>query len=1085
MTSTFRLFRGRMAAGLLALAALAGALLPGAAAAQTTTGQIRGQVVDENGEPLPAVLVTGTNTQTGLVRQARTGEDGVYTLRLLTPGDYRVRGELVGRAPGELAGIRVALNETSTANLRLTPQAVVLEALVVSGEQPIVSTTDGGVRQLVDREQIETLPALGRDFTDFINLSGQVSPVPEETTGGQFSIGGLRPSQTTVLIDGVDANNSFFGENRGGSRIPFNFSLESISQFQIITNAYDVEFGSYAGGVVNVITRGGTNEFDGSAYVNFRDAALTADNFEPTILNGDSIWRPEDYSVVQYAARVAGPIIRDRLFFNVSVDGQRRREPQTPLTAGSFLTGENPDQASYDSIQKYFDILENQYGVADAESLYQPFNTTNDVLTLFGRLDWAVNDNHKLTLRHNYSNYRNLDEFSPIFDVLYGRSRAEDYRDTNHSFVTELQSVLGSRTFNVLRFQYASEDRPREGNDLRPEVRVNLGTGEQVRYGGSFAAFRNDLEERKLQFIDNLTHSLGNHTLKVGFNGLFTNVRNQFLLEGAGRYDFRSLADFAAYRPASFTRNVRGNGEVPYAEFDVMEWGLYLQDEWTATPRLTVTAGVRYDRQSFLDEPGRVVDAERAFGLETGVSPTDDDNISPRLSVAYDITGNGTSVVRAGAGYFYSSVPYVLGGNVQQTELPILSLRCFGQAGDPDAPPALTEYGQWSPTGVDNPFTCGGQGGVGGVPTYTFWMDDFEFPETFKANVGYETLLTPVTRLSADVIYSTSRQLYTVSNINLRDPVFSLTGEGGRLVFRPEAQFDPTGTGGSAHLRNLDFADVLANRAEGRSRSLSATVRMERSLGERSYVGASYTYTTAQDNSSYSCCTAFGGWSDVSVGAYGPNQVGLAGDQSRAWGASDFVRNHVIVVDGAVRLPYGFRASGVFRAQSGRPWSAQANNADLNGDGLDNDRLFIFSPENLPLASTGDQAAAERAMYAGYLAEYDCIGDYVGQIVPRNTCRQPWYNTFDVQIARSFGTVAGQRAELQLDLFNVLNGLNSDWGRYVGVFGNSRMPIQPVGYDAATDRILYRVRDDFYETGTIGSNLVLQFQAQIGLKYYF
>ncbi|HTE17156.1 MAG TPA: TonB-dependent receptor, partial [Armatimonadota bacterium] len=515
---------------------------------------------DDEGAPLAGASVTARNAGTGLSRSATTGSDGAYTIRLLPPGTYTVTAAQIGRATGTRSGVGVAVGGSAVVNLRLGSETLALEAVTVTatgGEE----AAEGGVTQLVTEQQIQELPVLGRDFTDFINLSGLVAPDPGATTGGQFSIAGQRASQTSIQIDGVDANNSFFGENRGGSRIPFAFSLESIREFQIITNGFDVEYGAYTGGIINVVTRGGTNEWRGTAYGNYRSDALTGRNFEEE--------EPlEDYRVTQYAASLSGPIKRDKLFFLFSLDGQHRREPQLPITLSRYAPGgasENP--VLFDEVQRYFQILENRYGIENAASRYQSFSTSNDVLTMFGRLDWNVNDNHRFTLRHNFSNYNNLNEFDANFDFIYGQSRAEAYEGLSNSTVGELQSVLGARTFNTLRFQFSDEDRPRQGNDVRPALIVNLAGGQRIGYGGTFVSFSNLLEESKYQLINNLTHTTGDHTLKVGGNLMWTHIFNRFISNGAGEYTFANLAAFEAGQPTSFTRFVRQGGGVPVSEF--------------------------------------------------------------------------------------------------------------------------------------------------------------------------------------------------------------------------------------------------------------------------------------------------------------------------------------------------------------------------------------------------------------------------------------------------------------------------------------------------------------------------------------
>ena len=1063
------------AVGLLACAAF---LLPSESGAQVvTTGAIRGQVTDTGGVPVGGALVIAVNSETGLRRDTRAAEDGWYTVPLLPPGIYTVRAQLIGYRPREVTGVRVALGQRTNVPLRLLATGVELEAVEVTAEGTGIDITDGSVMQLVTQEEIEALPSLGRDFTDFIRLSGLVAPNPEETTGGKFSIAGQRPSQTNVQIDGVDGNSGFFGENRGGSRIPFSFSLESIREFQVITNGYDVEYGLYSGGVVNVVTRGGTNTLEGTGYLNFRSDALTADDF-----SGRSA---ADYEVIQYAARVSGPLSRDKAFFLLSLDGQRRREPQLPVTRDGFLA--SGDTASADSLARFHSLLGSRYGIADAAAGYAPFQTSNDVLTLFGRIDVTLGERHRLSVRHNFSNYDNANEFNENFDFIYGQSRAELLEDVAHSFVTELQSVVGRRTFNVFRFMFADEKRPRNGNELRPAVIVTLGTGRQAGYGGTFASFQNDLEERKFQLIDNLTHVLGRHTLKVGGNAIFTNVRNQFILSGAGEYRFASLADFDAFRPTSFQRNVGSDGRIPFADFGVAEWSLYAQDEWQVTPRLTATAGLRYDVQSYLDDPARVIDAEAAFGIRTGIAPVDKNNVSPRLMLAYDVSGDGRSVARAGAGYFYGRVPYVLGGNVQGSINPVLTLTCAGSVadGDPDAPPDPSPYGSWSSTGDDSPTACAGAGGVGGVPTYTFWTTDFEYPEAFKANLGYERLLGNRTRVSGDLIFSQSTKLYTVRNINLRDPQFTLASEGERLVFQPAGVFNPAGTS-TDHLRNLEFGDVYVNYNDGQARSVALTLQASHRLWAATSLRASYTYVSSYDNSSYSCCTANSGYTNANVGAFGPNDIGRAGDDSRAWGPSDFTRNHTAALEVTSRLPWDIRISSFLRFQTGNAWTPEQS-GDLNGDGIRfNDRPYVFTPDDLPLATTDPtEAATQRARYAQFLSDNACVGDYVGRIIPRNTCRFPAFTRLDLRLSKGVATVRGQRVEIQLDLFNVLNLLNGEWGRYMGVFAANRNLLAPQSYDAATGRILYTVPSNFGLREPIGTNLLLQGQAQLGVRYVF
>lgn len=1097
---------GRLAAAIFSFFLLSASV----ASAQnaSTTGGIRGRVSDASGAAIAGASIVARNTETGLERGTVTDAQGQYTIRLLPPGTYNVRGEMIGQRADTVRNVHVQLGATATANLQLATQAVEIAALEVSGARAPVDVTEGSVIQSVSREEIDELPVLGRDFTDFIALSGVVAPDPATTTGGQFSIAGQRGSQTNIQIDGVDANNSFFGENRGGARIPFVFSLESIQEFQVIANGYDVEYSNYSGGIVNVVTRGGTNTVSGTVYGNFRSDAMTA---KPFLSNS----QVGDYSVAQYSARVSGPIKKDKMFYLVSVDGQRRREPQVPVTQAQYGPGgERENAAVFADVTRFFNILETKYGIANAASLYQPFQTSDDVLTLFGRFDWNINDKHRLSVRHNFASYNNKNEFSPGFDFTYGHSRAENLEDDSHSFVTELSSVLGNNAFNVARFQFSFEKRPRNGQELRPALVVQrLSNNDQIAYGGTFVSFDNTLEERKLQFIDNYTRVIGKHTFKAGANVLATHLLNQFLPpisapcggnQGAGVWCFPDLNAFEAGTPSSYSFNVQTTGGlIPTSDFNGLAWGVYLQDEMQLTPKLTLTAGLRHDEQAILDDPERVLDVERAFGYQTGTAPVDNNNISPRLSLAYDLKGDGTSVFRAGAGYFYSSVPYVLAGNVMGSENPILNLSCTGSAAknEPNAPPSPLNYGSLDPRGSQNPTTCGGTSALSGVPTYTVWNPDFEFPETFKANLGVEKMLGRRTTLSLDALYTRSSNLYTVRNLNLRPVQFTLTNEGGRQVFTPAALYSPAQGANVINSRIFSsLGNIFVNYNDGVARSYVLTAELNRRFAEHTSVRASYTFTRAYDNSSYSCCTATEGFTNPIVGAFGPNDIGGFGDDDKAWGPSNFSRDHTVILSGFTDIPLGFQLSAIWRVQSGRPWTPEVS-GDLNGDGVNfNDRPFIFAPADLPLPSTVVNQDSVRGVYQTVLNNNSCIGDYVGQIVPRNTCRTPWTNQLDMRLTRQINTTRGQHAELQIDFFNVLNGIGqlfcSDndadrvtgkgacgWGRRTTVSGaNQNVYVNPAFQNG---RNVYVPSATFGRETVLGSNLELQFQVQVGLRYVF
>ena len=1092
-SSVLRVPSSRFRTVVAALVAAVGVLTSAPASAQTTTGTIAGRVLASDAPTgMGQVQVSARNIATGFVRGALSDDEGRYAIRLLPPGTYHVSARRLGYAAAEVQNVRVSVGASATADITLRPAAVQLQAVQVTGRPQTVDTRDAGVKQSVSTEEIANLPTLGRDFTDFINLSGLVSPQEDITTGGQFSIAGQRPSQTNLQIDGVDANNSFFGENRGGSRIPFNFSLESVREFNVVTNGFDVEYGNYSGGVVNIVTKSGTNNFRGSVYGNYRGEALTRNDFQGN--------PPRDFQVQQYSGTVEGPIAKDKLFYFLSFDGQRRREPFNPVGA-SFYEAEG-DTATADEFRRYLTALEDVYGVQNPAGIYQNFETTNDVITLFGRVDWNISNRHRLAVRNNWNQYNNLRETYGA-TTQGGLSQTEAFKNRSNSLTAELNSAFGERLANVLRLQYSSERRPRLGSELRPGLAVRLNQeNDQVRFGNAGLSFANNLEEDKIQLVNNFAIGVGDHDLKIGTNNTFSHIYNKFWNAGAGVYTFGSVDDFIDMNPERYQRSLRPDGQPPIAEFDAQEYSAYAQDDWQVNNKLLVQLGVRYDVQRYGDQPGRVIDVERAFGYQTGTAPIDDNNISPRVAMTYDVGGDGRSVVRLGAGKFYGRVPLVIGGNVAIADEPFLQIDCTGAITreEATAPPAIGDYSQLDPSGADNPTRCFGGGGLQGVPTYTVWSPDFELPETYKANLSYERLFGERTRATLDFIYTGSNKLYTVRNINLRDAQFTLANEGGRQVFLAPSQFAGLGSaGGPQRLRNSDFGDVYVNYNDGISRSQVVSFNLEQRFANRNSLRASYTYTKANDNASYSCCTANEGFRNLRAGVYGPNSIGGIKDEARGWGPSDFERRHTAILSGCARGPLGVQVSAIWRLQSGNPWGPEVN-GDINGDGQAfNDRPFIYSPDELPISGNDSTVAANRERYRSALNEFECLRENVGRIIPRNACRQPWRNSLDLSLRRRFdvrgsqdgnaprdaGTRGGQGFELSLDLFNVLNGLNKDWGKYESYTTTSRNLLTPQTFDPTTQEITYTVPTTFGTRRQVGTNLLLQFSAQLGARYYY
>lgn len=1067
------------------VAAVAAALTmfaaPDSAKAQEglTTGSIAGTVVDNTGEPLAGAVVIVRNTETGNTRQVETNVNGRFTAGLLRPGPYTVEANYPPLDPQARGPVQVMIGEERAVSFALQPVEVEGIAVVISPEG--IDMSQGGVVEMVTERQIESLPTLGRDFTDFINLSGLVSPTPEVTTGGQFSLGGGRTSATNVTIDGADANNSFFGENRGSSRIPFTFSLESIKEFQIITNGFDVEYGNYTGGIVNAVTKGGTNEFHGSAFAFFRDQSLTANDF--------SGLDPEEFSAQQFGFRLSGPIVEDKAHFFVSLDGQQKEQPVFSIVperwcpAGVDANGMPTCVGAADSIARFKDILNRVYGVPlqELENNIGTFEETEDQLAIFGRVDWQINDRHSLAIRHNYTDFESLNDRLSDEEA---RTFGSTFKDKAHSFVSELNSVLGERgqAYNNFRFQFSYEDRPRPANNYLPEIDVEIHADAQdVEYFGDGIVFRNRLEETKIQIVDNLTWQLGEegrHTLKVGTNNIFTGIENLFYLLGTGNFNFDSLEDLENRDVDSYTRFVREDRGTPFADFGISEYAIYAQDEWQASDKLLLTLGLRYDANVFEDPATVATEVRDAFGLDTSVVPEDRNNISPRAAFTYDLNGDNSSVIRGGVGLLYGRMPYVLHGNVMQTSPALRSLFCFGAI----APEPDYDFFRQAPRGENNPFECTVPREAD-PPEFAVWDPDMESPETWKINLGYETVVGDEWRLSADALYGRTTNNFNVNQINLNEEQFRTAVDDRPVFVDPGVFFRQNFNFRSDPRANEDFASIFLNESTAESVAWSLNFKAGKRWEARGLrLDGSYTYNNVHDNSSFFCCTSGEGFSTKPTSG-DPNFIGDPGDDvDGTWGHADFERQHVFILSGTFEGPWGIDVSGIWRSQSGTPWTMTVD-GDVNGDGEEfNDRAPIF--DDLLFESAADESAFQAFLNEDSNAG-ECLADNLGRIAERNSCRNPWFHSVDLHLAKGFAFGRpGQEIEVSADLFNVLNGINEDWGQFNAVFGSSLSPLEKEGYDEDTNRVIYSVNNTFGSERAVGFS-PLQFQAQLGVRYRF
>lgn len=707
---------------------------PARGQATATTGEIEGIVLDESGAAVPGARVTARNVGTGFERTAESGPTGSFRLSLLPLGRY----ELAARAPGfatlKQGGLELSASQTLSLRLGLKIAAVA-ESVDVTAEAPMVETTRSLSANSINERSLQSLPSNGRRFEDFVLLTPGTIAVGQGgfvSSQGLVSISGQRGLNTAYAVDGADYSEPLFGGIRGGDRsgVAYTLSQEAIREIQVTNAGYSAEFGRSGGGVVNAITRSGTNELLGSAFWFFRNEALTAD---------DPFGRPPtDFKQHQFGATLGGPIKKDKAHFFLAYDQQLRR---------------NPFVVKFDSDPTGIPGFHGQEGT---------YTQTNDIATALARVDVRLSPRHQLSVRYSFSHNRAENGSSAsLTDSTVAASSLE--LDTTNTVVAELNSVLAPSRLNALRFQWSREARASEPNTMDPMIVVTgLGTT------GRFFFWPARPSDDRFQLTDTFTLVRGRHSLRFGTDiDLMREGTSYFLPFAGGAYFFASVPDYlrtvTTGEPTAFF--LQGFGH-PTLRFWQKELAAFAQDTWKPKPNLTLNYGLRYEAhlQPQPDEPNPELPGSDFI-------PSDKGQVGPRLGVAWDPWKDGRGVLRLNVGLFYSRTE----GSPLFTaffENGYARVILFFPPGFPGTP-SFPEILAARPPAAFAP------------PPAVYVVDPrFRNPRTLQASAGIEREILPGVTVSADLIHARVRLLGRLRDTNMLPA--SGTAPDGRLVYPSE-----------------------------------------------------------------------------------------------------------------------------------------------------------------------------------------------------------------------------------------------------------------------------------------------------------
>ncbi len=634
------------------------------AQSQSTTGLIQGTVVDQNGAVVSGASVAVRNINTGFERTVTSNSDGFFTAPLLPLGTYRVTTSASGFSNSVLENVEVTIGNTLALNIGLKVGGAT-ETVDVSSDADAVDTARTELSTQINQRSVENLPINRRDFSRFALLTPGVSIV-QGPDGDEISINGQKGIQNNVSIDGADANNPFFGEQRGGQRPAFTISLESVKEFQVVPVGASAEFGRSSGGFINAVTKSGTNRYSGSAFLFFRNEALASQNPDAV----DAGLPTEDFKNYQFGGNIGGPIKRDKAFFFVAYE-RNDGDSSKPNSIDPRLTS----------------VFATRFNSPDEETI---IDRTNDADVLLAKVDININNNNQLTLRHNYSR---AEQVNGTFDVpTWGSSANGRETDKSNSFIGQLVTNFTGNLLNEFRFQWAKEERPRfyDGPDL-PDTTIGTFAGDiSYRFGRPFF-LPVPSDDVRLQFTDNVTFIRGNHTIKTGVDINRTRVSQTFIGFARGRYIFAApTIDGAINGFLDYINGVNADALALYLQFapignrtveeagtqayTTIEPGLYIQDSWQARRNLTFNLGFRWEGQYQPDPINSPQDTRYGQFLNDPRFPSDGtipdftDGWSPRLAMSWSPGKDGKTAIRLGAGIYYARIPGLVVAGPRNTD---------------------------------------------------------------------------------------------------------------------------------------------------------------------------------------------------------------------------------------------------------------------------------------------------------------------------------------------------------------------------------------------------------------------------------
>ena len=1069
------------------LALLLSVAIPHGLSAQgVTTATLSGVVTDSaTGTPVDGATVVAVHVPSGTQYRALARSSGAYTLpNVRIGGPYRVTATFLGYQPRRTEDLFLNLGENRRLDFQLARVAAQIAGQQITGVRDAEAVRTGAVT-VVDTLQVIALPSIKRSTRDLTRI--------DPRSDGNFSFAGRNWLYNSISLDGSYFNNSFGlddpapGGQANAEPVPF----DAVAQVQLSIAPFDVRQGGFTGASINTVTKSGTNDLRGSIYSFARNDALQGNK-----VSGSKVVANPDLRFLQSGLSVSGPILRDKVFFFLNGELERTEDPGTNFVASrGGATGFGISRVSAETMDQIRQRLIQAYGYDPGPYDGYINKTEND--KLLAKLDWNVTPNNTLAFRYNYLDAtRDLPPHpfvlsfantgrGPNASSLPFRNAGYAINNRLHSFALE----VNSRTTSFANRFFASYNRFRDHrspfSEPFPTIEIGEGGVTYTTAGHEPFSIHNILDQDVIQATNNFSLFRGRHVFTVGANFESFDFFNSFNIFRHGVFflppstgigsTFSSLDEF--FRLTSPTnpqrvnlRGLIGSGPFKGENIHVGQLSLYAQDELLATDRLKLTYGLRADFPIYFTDPvdnpfSRSLTALDEDGdsetVDQSKLPGSDPLFSPRVGFNWNAVGERQTQVRGGTGVFTGRVPFVWVGNVISN--PGANPNLF-----PDAPPIETKKGSVLQQSFD-----------------VNAMDpDFKWPQVWTTNLAVDQQLPMDLVGTLEVIFSKDINGVFMRNADLRAPTRRLPD--GRPFYGGfgNNELNPDGGAGIYVIDNTD---------EGRSLNVTAQLRKTFATSGEAMLG--YSFTEAKNNlKSTEIASVL--WQNQPVQG-DPNNPELSfsefGQKHRIVGAATYTKSWSTSLRTQIGAFVEIAQGNRFAGAGGNRYSF-IYSGDVNGDGQGgNDLIYIPRDQNDirfdPFTDrTGRTltAAEQWTRLNAFIEQDDYLREHRGEIAERFGALNPWYNNVDLRVLQDFALQAGATRhtfQLSLDVLNVGNLLNSDWGVRKVASASATSPLTLVRFDGSGAPVFNFTGPS--ETYIDDPGLLSRWRAQIGLRYFY